>query len=148
MKDVSKTFQSASDVILAPVKLRSVMVYSNDTVVTLRSRCNKTSHVKQVVSFFQEGRLTLKLEKCNLFAATASYTAHAICFWRLEPSTHKTGAIKDRTHPTNIAELCSFLEQYSLFYRIMPYFAPIIALLNSKLEKDELERFGALPPMM
>lgn len=136
LKNDPETFQRAMGAIRFLVKWQLIFVYPNNVVLFSRSPSNHINLIKQVLSLFQDARVTLKLKKCSFFTEITDYLGHVAHLRGLEIATHTTAAIKEQKPPTNVTEFCSVLGLCDVFRHFVPNFARIAPPLTNKLKKD------------
>lgn len=95
-KNATDTFKPALDVILAPVKLRTIFVYLDHFVVFSNMPEELIIKVKQKVTLLRKAVVILKFKKHNLFANTINYCRDVIRLRRLEIAPHTTDAMKQK----------------------------------------------------
>lgn len=78
----------------------------------------------------------------HFFASTIDYLGHVIRLCQLEIAFSTADAIKHLLQLRNITVLHSFLKLCIVFRIFILNLARIAALLNRKLQKDQLEKFG------
>ena len=100
-------FQQTMDQILS--KLPRVVCFIDDILVTGCTEAEHLSNLEAVLQKLQEYGLRLKQWKCKFFQESVEYLGQVMSKEGIHPSSKKIEAILKVQHPSDLAELRSFL---------------------------------------
>ena len=113
------------DVVLQGIP--GVTCYIDDLV----SGRDEESHLQTLAKVFrrlEEHGFRLKQEKCEFRMSSIEYLGHLIDQDGIRPLPSKVAAIDKAPAPTNVQELCSFLELLNYYRKFIPNLATLIHL--------------------
>ena len=116
---------------------KTCLVYLDDVVVFSKTFDEHVKHVQDVLHFLLRAAISLKLKKCNFFTKVVDYLGHVIKPGRLEVATMNTAAIEGFREPETQTQIRSFLGLSTVYWRFVPNFACVSALLNMLLKKEQ-----------
>ena len=131
------TFQRTLDIILAPYKWSSCLVYLDDVIIFSKDVESHFSHVERVLSALRSAGVTLKLAKCDWFTSTVKYLGHVIQPGTLGIDPVATKALRNLEHPRTQTELRSFLGLCNVYRRFIRDYTRTAAPLNARLKKGQ-----------
>lgn len=87
------TFQRTMNVILSAVCWQFALVYLDDIVVSSMFPRNHIERVRQLLQLLYNAVVTIKLDKCKIFAKNINNLCHVIRTGRLELAKHSADAM-------------------------------------------------------
>jgi hypothetical protein len=91
------------------------LVYLDEVIVFSMSNTDHLAHVSEALTLLGKAVLSLKLNKCHLFAETVDYLGHVFRPGRLGVAEKNTTALKAAPLPCTQTELRSFLGLFNAY---------------------------------
>lgn len=83
-KNVSVTFQSATDIILAFPRWQYAALYLDDIISFLKTPKEHLKHIDEVLLLLEITGMTTELKKCFCFSKTINFFEHIVSLGRLQ----------------------------------------------------------------
>uniref|UniRef100_A0A670HPH4 Gypsy retrotransposon integrase-like protein 1 n=1 Tax=Podarcis muralis TaxID=64176 RepID=A0A670HPH4_PODMU len=116
--------------------LPGVVPYFDDVLVSADSHQQLFERLRAVLTRFQEARLKVKREKCQIAVPQVEFLGYLIDASGLHPTTSKIRAIQQAPIPKNKTELQAFLGLLNFYNMFLPHKAtvaePLHRLLSTK----------------
>ena len=111
--------------------------YLDDILVYTASWKEHLEHLEMDFKHIKEANLKIKISKCQFFQKRhLHYLGHLISKQGIQPLLEKVTAIEKLKEPSNIDELCHFLDLTGYYRKLIPLFTTITKPLNKLLKKD------------
>lgn len=131
------TLQRAAVILLNRFKWQTCVIYLDDINVFSDNLDDCLTHLRDVMTIFQDGSLTLELRKCDFFTDTFTYLGHIIRTGRLTIEQARVKSLAKANAPPTQAKLYSFSGLVNIYRRFVPTFSDISASLNALLHKRQ-----------
>ena len=139
LKNAPMTFQRAIDIILAPFKWQSVMVYLDDVIVFSNNADQHLEDLTAVLRLLHNAGMTIKFNKCFFMHETIEYLGHVIRPSELRVADKTVAAVKQMKLPETKTQVRSFLGMCNVYRRFVPKFAEIASPLTALLRKEKYQ---------
>lgn len=138
------SFQRALDVILAPYKWKSCLVYLDDVIVFSADPAQHIKHVDFALTALRKAGISLKIDKCQFFTQKVKYLGHIVRPGSIEVDQAATKSLREAKPPETLTQLKSFLGFVNVYRRFIPEFTKTAQPLYD-LQKDVKGK--RLPPL-
>ncbi|XP_045539290.1 uncharacterized protein LOC123722212 [Papilio machaon] len=137
-------FQRTMNKILAEAKIKYALVYMDDILIPSKDLDEGMTRLREVLDLLKNGRLTLKMSKCNFFLDKIDFLGFEVSANGIRPGNRKTDAVSRFPPPRNQHELRQFLGLSGFFRRFIKDYALIAAPLTELLKKDREWDWGRI----
>ena len=125
---------------------KCIVIFVDDLTIYSKSKEEHQRHLDMVFERLRKYKLYVKPEKCDLFKTEITFLGHRISLNQKSMEPSKVNAIQERTMPTTIAELRSFLGLINYYRQFIPNFAAKTLALTSLTEKCNSIKGGIMAP--
>ena len=99
------TFQSAMNMVFAPVIRKYVLVFVDDILVYSKTLAEHKEHLRAVFKLLTENQLYVKKSKCSFEQRSLEYLGHIISGNGVVTDPSKVLAVQNWPRPTNLKQL-------------------------------------------
>lgn len=136
LRNAPPTFQRLMDSFKNGLPQIHILAYLDDLIVTSDSFVKHINDLTQVFLRLARFNLRAHRSKCHFGCQQVRYLGHILTPDGIMVDPEKTSAILQRTAPTNLKQLTSFLQTCSWYRRFIPGFSSIIDPLSKLTRKN------------
>ena len=134
-------FQKVMDNLLA--KFREVFVFIDDIlIVTKGTKQNHIEKVREILKTLDAAKLQLKAQKCNVAKQEIEWLGCKLTSHGILPVNSKVQGITEKSRPTKLKKLRSFLGAVNQFNKFIPDLAAFCFPFRSILKKDAIWKWA------
>nr|XP_037273014.1 uncharacterized protein K02A2.6-like [Rhipicephalus microplus] len=114
-------------------RLRHVVVYFDDVLVTGRDDQDHLTNLGLVLSRLKQAGLKLKLDKCTFLERQVEYLGHVVTAAGCQPNPEKVEAVLKAPRPEDVKTLRSYLGLVNFYRKFLPGLSSVLHPLNELL---------------